>query len=873
MSARRVLARVAALFRRERIEAELASEIEAHLELAERDALARGVPSEEARRLAHLQFGGTERMKEEHREQRSARWLDLWLRDVRHACGSVARNPGFSAAVTLVLALGIGANVAMFSIVDAALLKPLPFPEPGRIVNVWEAPRPGVSNATSTLDFLDWRRLAGGEFEALAAERSISVALTGSGDAVRLNGQAVTSDYFRVFGVKTQLGRTFADRDEQPGAMPAVVLSHAAWKNHFGSDPEILTRHPVIDGQAHQIAGVLQAGAFDRGRAQIWKALVFTPEQRSREIHWLNVYGRLRAGVSPAQARDRLQALEVLQPEWKLVVEPMERLVVGNRLRRSMSVAFGAVALVLLIACANVANLLLARGASRGKELAVRVVMGAGRGRLVAQLLTESLVLCLLGGAAGLVLAALLMQAAAPLLADVLPSVLDVAVDYRAMAFGAGVAMAVSLLAGVLPALRISFGSLAQPLNDAARGSSAGGHAGLRRALVVGEVAVSLVLVCGALLLLRTLFNLQGLDTGVRVENTITMSLDLPKQGYPTAERAALFYDALSRRIAATPGVVQAGLSSHLPLEWIGNGEGIVLPGVEKMINVRFKRVDPGYFATLGIPVLAGRGVTGQDRHGAPTMIVINEALRNRLRDAAGIADPVGRRARLSVPDYLGRNAGLTDVEIAGVIRSERVAPPGFPDPPVVYAAFAQAPGSHVAMLVRSTTQPELLVPAIREAVREVDPNLPLGEIATLQQVRARTLAGASRPAWLIGCFALVAVLLAALGVYSVLAQAVAQRRREIGIRMALGARPGNVVSFVLRNALGLVLVGLGIGLAGALAMTRVMAGLLFGVSPLDPVALGVACGATVVVGMAAALAPAMRAARVDPVTTLRAEG
>jgi putative ABC transport system permease protein len=876
---RRLTARLSALFRGRRIDEDLTNDMLAHLELAERDAVARGLPPDEARRAARLHFGGTDRMMEEHRDQRSARWLESLGRDLRHGLASAGRNPGFSAAVIGVLGLGIGANMAMFTIVDAALFKPLPFPEPHRIVSVWEAPRPGVNNATSTLDFLDWRRLSGA-FDALAAEHSISVALTGSGEPARLAGNAVTADYFRVFGTATQLGRTFREEDEQPGAQPAIVLSHAAWKNYFGSDPAILGRTPHIDGQPHRIIGVLRPGAFDRGRAQLWKALVFSPEQRSREIHWLNVYGRLREETTPAQARERLQAIRtgladaypIFQRDWAVAVEPLENLVSGNKLRRSLSIAFGAVALVLLIACANVANLLLAKGASRRKELAVRVVLGAGRGRLVSQLLTESMVLCLLGGAAGIGMAALLIRAAAPVLADTLPSLLDISIDLRAAGFGAAIATAVSLLAGALPALRISFGSLAQPMNEVSRGSS-GGHNRLRRMLVVAEVAVSLVLLCGALLLLRTLLNLQRLETGVRIENTITMSVDLPRQTYPAPERAALFYDAASRRLAAAPGVSQVALSSHLPLEWISNGEGLEIAGVEKLVNVRFKRVDPGYFNTFGIPVLAGRGITSQDRNGTAGVIVINEALRARLAGAAGMSNPVGQRVRLSIPHYTGKNIGLSHVEIVGVIRSERVNSPGYPDPPVAYAPFAQAPGSHVNLIVHSASNPASLMPAIREAMREIDPNLPLGDIATMQQVRERTLAGASRPAWLIGCFAAVAVLLAALGLYGVLSYAVAQQRREIGIRMALGARAGNVVSQVLRNAFALVLTGLLPGLLGAMALTRVMKGLLFEVSPLDPAALTLACGVMLLVALFAAFIPAIRAARVDPVTTLRAEG
>ncbi|MEX2264825.1 MAG: ABC transporter permease [Bryobacteraceae bacterium] len=879
MTLRRAAAGLLALIRKRRLDRELEDEILAHLELAERDAIAAGLSPEEARRAARRRFGGIEPMKEEHRDRRGIRWLEILLRDFRYGLASLMRDPGFTAVAAGVLALGIGANVAMFSLVDAVLLKPLPFPEPDRIVRVWEAPRPGVTNSTSTLDFLDWKRL-GTVFEALSAELSISAALTGEGEPVRLSGKAVTAEYFKVFATSARLGRTFTPREDQPGAAPVVVLSHAAWQTYFGGDPDILRLRPVLDGEAHQIIGVLSPGAFDRDPAEFWKPLVFTPDQYLRSSHWLMVHGRLRDGATLAKAREQMQAIDaaltevtpIYKRKWTVVVEALDRLLVGDNLRRSISVAFGAVALVLLIACANVANLLLARGAARKKELAVRAALGAGRGRLAAQLLTESLVLCLLGGAAGVTVAHLLIRAATPFLSQSLPYTADVNLDFRALAFAAGVALGVALLVGALPSLQTSFGNLSQSLNQSTRGSS-GAHDGVRRAIVIGEVSLSLVLVCGAGLLFRSLLNLQQLETGVRIENVITMSVDLPLHTYRAPERAVHFYESVAERLQAAPGVAQAGFSTHLPLRWIGNGEGLQVVGVKEMVNVRFKRVDPGYFNTLGIPLLAGRGITRRDRAGAPGVVVINEALAARLAEVAGMKDPVGQAVRLHCPRYIAKGTSPADVEIVGIIRSERVAAPGVPDPPVVYVPLAQVPNPQVKLMVRTQAEPASVMPGIREAVRQIDPNLPLGEIATMQQVRERTLSGASRSAWLIGVFASVAALLAALGLYGVLSHSVTQQRREIGIRMALGARPRDVLSHVLRNALSMIAVGLALGMAGAFALTRVMKSLLFEVSPLDPLALTVACVSMMVVGLLAGFLPASRAARVDPVTTLRDEG
>jgi predicted permease len=878
MTIRRVAARLLALLRQRRLDEELEGEIAAHLELAERDARARGLSAQDARMAARRSFGGIQQMKEEHRDRRSVRWMETLLRDLRFGFSSLRRTPGFTAMVVGVLALGIGANVAMFSVVDSVLLKPLPFPQPDRIVGVWDAPKPGVVNATSAPDFLDWQRLAG-VFDAWAAEQPVSVALNAGSDPMRISGKAVTADYFRVFATGARLGRTFAAAEDQPAAAHVVVLSYAAWQHYFGGDPEILRRRPVLDGEAYQVIGVLAPGAFDRDRTQFWIPLVFTPDQQLRDIHWLTVYGRLRPGITLQQAREHMQAVhaaltDVETPDYRegaIVVQPLAGLLIGAGLERSILIAFGAVALVLLIACANVANLLLAQGATRRRELAVRAALGAGRGRLVAQLLTESLVLCLLGGIAGVAVAALLVRVAAPILADFLPFTAHVSLDLRVLGFAGAIAMAVGLLAGTLPAVQTSFGNLAESLNRSTRGSS-GAHSGLRRALVVGEVALSLVLVSGALLLFRSLSNLQRVDTGVRLENVTTTSVDLPAGAYPTPQTAALFYQVIADRLRSAPGVEQAGLTTQLPLQWIGNGEAIQIAGLQKLVRVRFKRVDPGYFRTVGIPLLAGRGITAQDREGAPRVIVINEALAKQLHDAAGMPSALGKVVRLSCPGYIQKRVFLPEVEIVGVIRSERVASPGYPDPAVVYVPLAQVPSTRVQFVVRGSGNAAVL-PAIREAVRAVDPTLPLGEVATMEQVWAGTLSGISRPAWLIGAFAAMALLLAAIGLYGVISHSVTRQRREIGIRMALGAQSGDVLARVLGNALALVAIGLAFGLAGAILLTRLMKSLLFEVSPLDPLTLALACITMVLIGLLAGFLPANRAASVDPVTTLRDEG
>jgi putative ABC transport system permease protein len=876
MKLRAAVARVRALYSRRKLDRELDDEILAHLELAERDAIAAGLKPEEARQSARRSFGGIEEMKEDHRDRRSLRWMENLLRDFRYGMGSLAREPGFAAVTVGLLALGIGANSAMFSIVDAVLLKPLPFPEPERMVRVWETP-PGLRNGTTTLTFLDWKRQRD-IFEALSVENSTRAAVATSGDPERVSGKLVSADYFQVFGVKPQIGRTFARGEDQPGAPPVVVLSHAFWRTQFAGDPRVLNRDLVLDGEPHRIVGVLPAGSFDRDEAVFWKPLIFAPDQMNRGQHWLTPVGRLRAGVSLEQARAKMTVLRasldgvILLKDWGFTVDPFAQILVGDTLRRSIYLAFGAVVMVLLIACANVANLALAKGANRRKEMALRAALGASRGRLIGQLVTESLVLCLLGGTAGAALGAILLHVAAPLVAASLPFTADLSMDLRVLGFAAAAVMAALILAGLLPSLRTSFGKLSSALNQAARGSS-GSSAAVRRTIVIGEVAASVVLICGAALLFKSLAKLRQVDAGVRIDHVMTMSVDLPSAAYPSPDSAARFYESVVQRLQAVPGVEQASVSQGLPLQGVQWGEGMVLPGMRENLLVRLKLVDPWYFGALQIPIEAGRGIENRDRAGAPPVVVINQEVARQLSKTFGIAKPVGRAVGIWVPGYGPIPESLVTLQIVGVIRSERTA--GLQAPPelVAYLPLAQAPRQDIKLVVRTRGAPGAAMPGIREAVRQLDPNLPLGDVMTMEQVKQQSMLWARQPTWVVGAFAGVAALLAALGLYGVLAHAVMQQRREIGIRMALGARSGDVLSHILRSAFSMLMVGLAGGLAGAFALTRVLKSLLFQVSALDPVALAVACVLMTVVGIVAAWIPASRAARVDPMTVLRDEG
>jgi len=745
-------------------------------------------------------------------------------------------------------------------------------------VRLWETPPEG-NNPTTTLTFLDWKR-QGAIFEAVAAEEPVRAAVATDGDPVRLSGKMVSADYFNVFGVKARLGRLFAPGEDRPGAIPVVVLSYAAWQTQFAADPDVLKRELTLDGEGHRIIGVLPKGSFDRDEARFWKPLTFAPDQLNRAQHWLHVIGRLRSGVNIEEAQARMNTLRgslspVMPPwkkNWRFTVEQFARLLVGDTLRRSIYLAFGAVLMVLLIACANVANLTLAKGATRRKEMALRASLGAGRGRLIAQLLTESLVMCMIGGLAGIGLAYLLLRAAAPLVDTSLPFTADLSLDIRVLGFAAAAVMTVLMLTGLLPSLQISFGKLSSSLNLSSRGTSGSGAA-VRRAIVIGEVAVSVVLICGAALLFKSLAKLQLVDAGVRIDHVITMSADLPTAAYPTAQSATSFYETVVELLRSAPGVQQASVSLNLPLDGVEWGEFINVPGGKESLLVRVKMVDAWYFATLQIPVQSGRGIEDRDRAGAPPVMVINQETARKLSGRLTSTNPVGQTVAIYLPGYGPIPESPASPQIVGVIRNERTGGLNAAIEPVVYVPLAQFRRQNIHFVVRTASDPMAVMPGIREAVRQVDPHLPLGEVRTMEQVRERSMRWAKQPTWTLGVFAGLAALMAALGLYGVLAHSVTQQRREIGIRMALGARPGDVRSRTLRSALLMLLIGLAAGLGGAYALTRALKSLLFQVSALDPVALACACVLMTLIGTLAALIPASRAARVDPMTVLRDEG
>jgi putative ABC transport system permease protein len=749
---------------------------------------------------------------------------------------------------------------------------------------MWEKTPTGI-NSTTALNFTEMRRRLR-TFDAFSAEVDVNATAEIGGEPVRLQGRRVSANHFAVFGIAPVIGRTFREEEDRAGAANVLVISHAAWQQRFGSDPNILGREVRLDGTPFQVIGVMPPGALDRDRRRarmafvsFWKPLALTAEQLEAGSHFLNPIGRLKPGVSIADAQlDMLAAraaIDDLIPQWKkdwsVTVEPFDAALIDGTLRRSLYVALGAVVLVLLIACANLANLLLARGAARQKEIALRAALGATRGRLIAQLLTESLVLGLLGGLAGVGLAAAMIGAAIPLLPGTVPFTATIELNVRVLAFASAIALAVSAVVGLLPALRLSSASAAEALNSGSRGSS-GRHDRIRRLIVGAEVAVSLVLICGSVLLFKSLMRMQQVDTGVRAPNVVTASIDIARDKYPTADHAIGFYERLVDEVEAIPGVESASVAGDVPLEGTG-GENLRTPATgDQRLLVRFKRADPGYFPTIGLEVVRGRNFSRADRLGSAYVTVVNEALARDLDATFGMKDPVGQVVDLPAIGY-GASTSRRPMTIIGIVRNERVQSDlraGVLG--VAYVPIAQAPILWNKLSVRTRTDTASIVPSLREALRRVDSRVALAEVRTVEELRELSLSGMKEPAWLIGIFAAISALLAALGLYGVVSHGVSQQRREIGIRMALGARSREVLTMVVRNVLTTIAGGLVIGLAAALALTRVTTSLLFEVSALDPLAFATAAIAMALVGLTAAIVPATRAARVDPTTALRSE-
>jgi putative ABC transport system permease protein len=803
--------------------------------------------------------------------------LETFWQDVRFALRTLASHPGLTAVALLTLALGIGANTAMFSVVDGVLLKPLPLPQPDEVQVVWaKIESKGYPRFTvSPPDFVDWKAQAK-SFEALAAVDADRLNLTGEGEPEVLAVGKVSADFFRVIALPFPLGRGFSPAEDVPGKGQVAVLSHALWQRRFGSDPRIVGKAVRLDGVSHTVVGVAPAGFDLPNDRDLWVPLALENDPSQRGAHYLVVFGRLKDGVTTAQATAEMAGiagrLEKQFPDTNTGVSayavPLQENTVQN-IRQALLVLLAAVAAVLLIACLNVANLLLARLTARSRELALRTALGAGRSRLMRQLLTESLVLALGGGVLGAALAVWGTRLLVAMNADNIPRAETIGIDGRVLAFTLALSLGTGLLFGLFPALQRPERDLHASLKEGGRGLSGSGGAKLaRQGLVLAEIALALVLLVGAGLLLRSFATLHGVDPGFRSGGVLTLEVAPPQFKYPDEAQQAAFYERLLARLAALPGVEHAASALPLPLDGNGfmltyqiEGRPAAAPGQEPVAAIRV--VSPDFFQALGVPVVRGRAFTAEDRIDSEPVAVVNRAFVERELKGQ---DPLGKR--LTFEDAADPTARwLTIVGVAGDVRHRALSQ----DPAAeVYWAQLQSPQRGSTVVVQTAGDPASLAPAVRAAVGEIDADLPVNRVRTLDEVVAESLASSRFNAVLFALFAGLALALAAVGVYGVVSYAVAQRTHEIGVRMALGAGRREVVGMILRQGMGTVLWGVAVGLVGAYFAARLLAGLVYGVSPHDlPTFVAVAL-ALAGVALLANVVPARRATRVDPLLALR---
>ena len=798
--------------------------------------------------------------------------MDALIRDIRYALRSWRRAPGPIAAAIAALALGIGANTAIFSVVSGVLLRPLPYQNPERLVMVWQDMRARGGPQRDWISpglFVEWRQ-RGTMFEQIAAIRGWTPNLTGVDEPERLRGAAVSPAYFAALGVAPAAGRALTEADDVPNGSPVVMISDALWSRLFNRDAGLVGRTILLDGQATTVVGVMPAG-FEPPviAADIWSPIRIDPSRAPRGIVILRALALLRPGVSVAQAQAGMSAvatqLEREDQEWeraRVAVIPLHDDIVGN-VRQMLIVLSLAVALVLAIACANVMSLLLARAADRGREITIRTALGAGRGRIVRQLLTESALLSSIGGVAGSILAIWGVAALVAVAPPSAPRLQDVRVDAGVLAFTALITLVTALVAGLAPSLAAVRVHLNAGLRDGGREATGTGR--LRAGLVVGEIAVALVLVVGAALLIRTLVALQHVDMGFEPAHVLSASVAPPRTQYRDPEALRQLFTRLVERAATIPGVRSAALTNMLPLTGgemnlsfrIEGRPPAATPGSEPVAGARI--VSASYATTLGMRLLQGRDLSPLDSANAPGAVLVNETMAKRYWPGAS---PLGAKI------YLGQLEAI----VVGVVGDVHHRGPGTTPGAELYVPYLQFNSRQAMLVLRTTGDPARMTAALRAAMKEIDPALPLANVATLETLLDQSVAQPRFLAALLTGFALLAALLALVGVYGLLSFAVSRRVRELGVRMALGAGRARVLRLVLRQSAVLVIFGLAGGVALAVAVSRLLRTLLFGVRPDDPLTIAGMAAAIALAAFVASLPPALRAARIDPVVALREE-
>jgi putative ABC transport system permease protein len=805
------------------------------------------------------------------------------LHDLRYAIRRLRNSRGFSTVAIATIALAVGANTAMFSLVNGLFLSPLPYPDPGRIVRVLERHPNGGINGISTLNYLDWAT-QNPAFDYFAAEAGWSPTLTDGGEAIVIRGARVSAHYFDIFGVPAALGRTFRPGDDQLGNDRVVLVSHRLWESRFGADRALLGREIRLNGEGHTVIGILpKGGPFDRAVAQIWKPLAFQPAQMTRGFRWLGATAKLKRDVALDQARARMdvigQRLARAYPDsntgWGVAVDRLQDVLIGSQLQTAITILFAATALVLLIGCVNLANLGLARSISRDGEMAVRAALGASRADLVRQVLIENVVLSLCGGMVGIGVGyALLTWIRSLIPPSALPPAVDIGIDTSVLLFTLIVAIVTGLLFGIAPASQVLSRSLLSTLKEGGLATTAGTRGRrVRGALVVAEVALAFVLLVASGLLMRSFFKLLDVDPGFSTENVLTAGLPINQEEHPDLIELNAYVASVRAAVEAVPGVRQAALTSALPLQGWGYGvpyaiAGRDLPDPANRRSAFFKIVSPSYFGTLGITLRAGRVLTDQDIAAAPLVAIINETFASREFPGE---NPIGRRilARQIVPGTTAQGEEIA-WEIVGVVAGEKITGLGDEISGGMYVSDRQNPTYDLSLVVRASVPPQSVEKSVRSAVARVDKDQALSDVQTLEQIVERSMFATRTTSTVLAVFAAMALLLAVIGIYGVTAYMAAQRTREMGIRAALGAGASHLRNLILHGGMRLTLIGLAIGLAGTLASTRVMSSLLYGVRGDDPLTIAAVFVVLFAVGGVACLLAAWRMTNADPMESLR---
>ncbi|HZE56228.1 MAG TPA: ABC transporter permease [Chthoniobacterales bacterium] len=860
--------------RKDRVDRDLGEELTSYVQLLTEKKMKEGMNEEEARRAAMLEVGGVEQVKEEVRANRAGFSLDTLFQDLRYGFRSLRKKPGFTATAVIALALGIGANTAIFSVINAVLLRSLAYRDPGSIVMVWERSLRGgrAQNSVSPANFLDWKKQCS-SFAEIAASWDTRLNLTSGGEPEEIQIQKVSADFFPVLGVQPELGRAFVRAEETPGTEPVVILGHDLWQRRFAGNRAIIGQTVTMSGRNCTVIGVMPAGFYFLNiQIKAWLPLQLDPTTEWRKSgRFLRSMARLKPGVTLQQAQAELDGigkqLEIAYPDynkgWGVNLVPMHEQIVGD-IRPVLLVLLAAVAFVLLIACANVANLLLSRAASRRKELALRAALGADRMRLIRQMLTESMVLAMMGGVLGVLLAYWGIQLLVAFAPDNIPRLHEITIDPRVLAFTFGISLLTGLVFGLVPALQSSRPDLNDALKEGARGSSSGNRV-VRNLFVVVEMALALVLLIGAGLMLRSFSQLHQVKTGFETENVLTMRVQLPNAKYGQPQQRADFFKRAEERLAALPGVKSVGAISYLPLTGLASSTSFNLatkplppsesPGTE------VRPITPGYFTAMGIPLLKGRAF--DERDGATSrVLIINETLARKFFPGQ---DPIGQQLIVSWEPQVAD-------EIIGVVGDIKETALEQEPNPAIYWPHPREPYPFMNFVIRAAIDPTTLSAAAAREIHALDPDQPVADVRTLDQVVAKSIARPRFNALLLAIFAGVALVLASVGIYGVMNYSATQRTQEIGIRMALGAKPGDILRLVVGHGMKLTAAGIVIGVIASLALTRVMSNLLFGVTATDlPTFVGVSAVLTAV-ALLANYIPARRATRVNPVVALRYE-